>query len=117
MVSQDAKYLLRRHAMKVVNESEIVFFSVHTTMRIGEKKYTPCICYDVTGDIMATVVALKKAGKVDTYDKKVRFMSGAVVEENKKDTVPEPVLVEPSVNVNVSTGETPGEFDAGEDKK
>lgn len=69
-----------------------MFFSVKEAVKIGGKVYQPCICYDVAPFLEATVEKLVKEGKADSYEEKVFFCNGKVVE--KKEAVKETPVIE-----------------------
>ena len=58
-----------------------MFFSVKTTMKIGDKVYKPCICYKVTKELRLTVDKLVAEGKAYEYETEVFFQNGKVLEK------------------------------------
>lgn len=65
-----------------------MFFSVKEPMKIFGKKFIPCICYEATRQMEATINHLAEEGKVRVYDRKVFFQNGKVIkslEERKKE--------------------------------
>lgn len=58
-----------------------MFFSVKTTMKIGDKIYKPCICYKVTKDLQLTIDKLVAEGKAYEYETEVFFQNGKVLEK------------------------------------
>lgn len=62
-----------------------MFFSVKESIKIGGKKFIPCVCYEVTPYLQLTVDKLAKEGKVILHDERVFFCNGKIVE--KKETI------------------------------
>lgn len=58
-----------------------MFFSVNNIIKIGGKKFIPCVCYEVTPYLQLTVDNLVKEGKVTLYDERVYFCNGKVIEK------------------------------------
>lgn len=56
-----------------------MFFSVKTTLKIGDKVYIPCICYTAPKELELTINKLASEGKAVIYDKKVAFQNGKVL--------------------------------------
>ena len=69
-----------------------MFFSVKSTTKIAGKVYTPCVCYPVTDFLQATVEKMTAEGKAYTYEHKVFFQNGKVIE--KKEVEAKPVVGE-----------------------
>lgn len=65
-----------------------MFFSVKVPMKIGNKKYRTCVCYELPKLLEETVKKLEKEGKASIYEKEVFFCNGKLVELKK-----EPVAV------------------------
>ena len=61
-----------------------MFFSVKRPMKILGKTYVPCICYEVTKVMEATVNKLVDEEKAVTYGTEVGFMNGKVLVKAKK---------------------------------
>ena len=61
-----------------------MFFSVKRPMKILGKTYVPCICYEVTKFLEATVNKLVAEEKAVTYETGVGFMNGKVLVKTKK---------------------------------
>jgi hypothetical protein len=63
-----------------------MFFSVKYSVKIAGKVYSPCICYALPETLRPTIEKLIKEGKAYTYDHKVFFQNGKVLEkkESKK---------------------------------
>ena len=59
-----------------------MFFSVKTSMKIGGKVYTPCICYPLPETLVPTVDKLVKEGKAYRYEERVFFQNGKVLVKN-----------------------------------
>ena len=74
-----------------------MFFSVKTSMKIGSKVYTPCICYPLPETLVPTVDKLVKEGKAYRYEERVFFQNGKVLVKNP--AVKEEVTVEKSKKV------------------
>lgn len=53
-----------------------MYFSVKNAIKLGGKKYLPCICYEVTKMLALTVEKLVKEGKAYTYEYKSHFVNG-----------------------------------------
>ena len=64
-----------------------MFFSVKYSVKIAGKVYYPCICYALPEVLRPTIEKLVKEGKAYTYDHKVFFQNGKVLE--KKEVVKE----------------------------
>lgn len=81
-----------------------MFFSVKMPLKIGDKTYTPCVCYSVTKELEATISKLNASGKVYTYTEKVGFMNGKALFKKKKSikkcTKKKTEATEEVVNVN-----------------
>ena len=56
-----------------------MFFSVKKTIKIGEKVYRPCICYEITRALELTLQKLASAGKAVLYDERVFFQNGKII--------------------------------------
>lgn len=56
-----------------------MFFSVKQPLKIMGKVYSPCICYQVTKYLQATVESLVKEDKAVVYEEKVFFQNGKVL--------------------------------------
>ena len=56
-----------------------MFFSVRTPVKIGDKKYRTCICYELTDELKLTVKKLVEEGKADIYEEEVFFCTGKLV--------------------------------------
>lgn len=69
-----------------------MFFSVKAPIKIGGKKFIPCVCYEITPYLQLTVEQLVKEGKVTLYDERVFFCNGKIIE--KKETVKEVTEIE-----------------------
>ena len=69
-----------------------MFFSVKSPIKIGGKVFQPCICYEVTPYLEATVNKLKDEGRAEIHEDRVFFCNGKVVE--KKPAVKEAVIAE-----------------------
>ena len=61
-----------------------MFFSVKRPMKILGKTYVPCVCYEVTKVLEATVNKLVTEEKAVTYGTEVGFMNGKVLVKAKK---------------------------------
>lgn len=61
-----------------------MFFSVKRPMKILGKTYVPCVCYEVTKFLEATVNKLVSEEKAVTYETGVGFMNGKVLVKSKK---------------------------------
>ena len=64
-----------------------MFFSVKTSMQIGGKVYSPCICYPLPEILSLTVDKLVKEGKAYRYDKPVFFQNGKVIEKKEEEKI------------------------------
>ena len=58
-------------------------------MKIAGKTYTPCVCYPVPEMLIPTVEKLVKEGKVYTFEERVFFQNGKIIE---KPSVVKPIL-------------------------
>lgn len=91
-----------------------MFFSVRTPVKIGNKKYRTCICYELTDELKLTVKKLVEEGKADIYEKEVFFCTGKLVgkkavpvelEALREEALPEEVMEAEEVKEEVK--ETP----------
>jgi hypothetical protein len=74
-----------------------MFFSVKTSTKIAGKVYTPCVCYPLPDVLKPTIDKMIEEGKAYTYDHKVFFQNGKVLE--KREVVKE--------NLTTDTGKKP----------
>lgn len=91
-----------------------MFFSVKSPMKILGKTYLPCICYDLTKVLGATVEKLVSEDKAVIHEKEVGFMNGKVLikfpkvsskKASKKEAVVEEPIVEESKIIDPSISE------------
>lgn len=57
----------------------MLFFSVKTTLKIGNKVYIPCVCYEANKELEPTIKKLSSEGKAVIYPEKVAFQNGKVL--------------------------------------
>jgi hypothetical protein len=55
------------------------YFTVSVSCRIGQGSYVPGVCYELTENISAAVLALVQKGTARVYDEEVRMVSGRPV--------------------------------------
>lgn len=60
-----------------------MFFSVKTPMKIGNKTYRTCICYNLTETVKPAVEKLVAQGKATIYNEQKFFCNGKLVEKKK----------------------------------
>lgn len=58
-----------------------MFFSVKYSVKIAGKVYTPCVCYALPDVLITTVEKMVKEGRAYTYDHRVAFQNGKVIEK------------------------------------
>ena len=89
--------------MKIVNNAgdSNGFFSVNIPLAINGKLYRPSICYELTPELTRAAESLAKEKRINLYQEKVRFVSGAVA-----GVVREPAVAEAPT---VKAGPTPAE--------
>ena len=56
-----------------------MFFSVKSTLRIAGKVYTPCVCYPLPENLVATVDKLVTEDKAYKFENRVYFQNGKVL--------------------------------------
>lgn len=61
-----------------------MYFSVKNAIKLGGKKYLPCICYEVTKVLELTVEKLVKEGKAITYAYKSYFVNGVRIKSKEE---------------------------------
>lgn len=85
-----------------------MFFSVKHAIKIGDKIYSPCICYAVTKELSLTVNKLKADGKAKVYEKEVFFQNGkelASLAQRKAEEKEEKVEAKTEAKVEAKTEE------------
>ena len=58
----------------MVIKETIMFFSVKTPMKIGNKTYRTCICYNLTETVKPAVEKLVAQGKATIYNEQKFFL-------------------------------------------
>jgi len=78
-----------------------MFFSVRKSMRIGDRVFRPCICYEVDSIYESVVCELAGKDLAVVWPKRVFFQNGRVIDRSvhRKKTQPEPAVVRESVPV------------------
>ena len=66
-----------------------MFFSVKSSVKILNKVYTPCICYEVTDVLAPTIDKMVEEGKAYKYENRVFFQNGKVIVKKETDTCTE----------------------------
>ena len=61
-----------------------MYFSVRKYIKIAGKTYTPCVCYDLPNELVATVEKLQSEGKATIYTEPVGFMNGKILKKEVK---------------------------------
>lgn len=56
-----------------------MFFSVKEPILLFGKKFAPCVCYEATRQMEATIKDLEAKGKAVTYEEKVFFQNGKIL--------------------------------------
>ena len=69
-----------------------MYFSVRKYIKIAGKTYTPCVCYDLPNELVATVEKLQSEGKATIYTEPVGFMNGKILRKEVKKVVKEQVV-------------------------
>ena len=60
-----------------------MFFTVKKSIRIADKVYSPCICYDLPKFLEATIQKLEKEGKAVIHNEMVFFQNGKIIEKKE----------------------------------
>lgn len=60
-----------------------MFFSVKVPMKIGNKSFRTCICYELNDSLKPTVLKLASEGKAEIYTEVRFFCNGKLVEKIK----------------------------------
>ena len=76
-----------------------MYFSVRKYIKIAGKTYTPCVCYDLPNELVATVEKLQSEGKATIYTEPVGFMNGKILKKEVKKVVKETKKVKKEVKV------------------
>lgn len=58
-----------------------MFFSIKSSIKIGNKVYTPCVCYEASEVLIPTIEKLVAEGKAYKYEERVYFQNGKVIEK------------------------------------
>lgn len=58
-----------------------MFFSVKSSIKIGNKVYTPCICYEAGEMLAPTIEKLVRDGKARIHNNRVFFQNGKILEK------------------------------------
>lgn len=74
-----------------------MYFSVRKYIKIASKTYTPCVCYDLPNELVATVEKLQSEGKATIYTEPVGFMNGKILKKEVKKAVKETKKVKKEV--------------------
>ncbi len=56
-----------------------MFFSVKTSIKIADKVYSPCICYEAKEALIPTIEKLVADGKAYSFKERVYFQNGKVL--------------------------------------
>lgn len=56
-----------------------MFFSVKTSIKIADKVYSPCICYEAKEALIPTIEKLVADGKAYSFKERVYFQNGRVL--------------------------------------
>jgi hypothetical protein len=72
-----------------------MFFSVKYSVKIAGKVYTPCVCYHLPDVLIPTIEKMVKEGKAYTYDHRVAFQNGKVLEKKEASKVEEVHIEKP----------------------
>ncbi len=56
-----------------------MFFSVKTSIKIADKVYSPCICYEAKEALIPTIERLVADGKAYSFKERVYFQNGKVL--------------------------------------
>lgn len=72
-----------------------MFFSVKYSVKIAGKVYTPCVCYALPDVLIPTVEKMVKEGRAYTYDHRVAFQNGKVIEKKEAPKVEEAHIEKP----------------------
>ena len=71
-----------------------MFFSVKTSIKIADKVYSPCICYEAKEALIPTIEKLVADGKAYSFKERVYFQNGRVLvkkaEPKQADSYEEP---------------------------
>lgn len=61
-----------------------MYFSVRKNIKIANKTYIPCVCYQLPNVLVPTVEMLVRADKAYIYKEPVSFMNGKVLVKETK---------------------------------
>lgn len=61
-----------------------MYFSVRKSIKIANKTYIPCVCYQLPNVLVPTVEMLVRADKAYIYKEPVSFMNGKVLVKETK---------------------------------
>lgn len=61
-----------------------MYFSVRKSIKIANKTYIPCVCYQLPNVLVPTVEMLVRAEKAYIYKEPVSFMNGKVLVKETK---------------------------------
>lgn len=61
-----------------------MYFSVRKTLKIANKTYIPCVCYQLPNALVPTIEMLVRADKAYIYKEPVSFMNGKVLVKETK---------------------------------
>lgn len=61
-----------------------MYFSVRKTLKIANKTYIPCVCYQLPNVLVPTIEMLVRADKAYIYKEPVSFMNGKVLVKETK---------------------------------
>jgi len=71
-----------------------MYFTVKKPMKIGNRYYKPCICYNLTENLNSTVSDLVKLGKAEIFNAPVFFQNGKrLVKQAEKDKAEQPKVL------------------------
>lgn len=94
----------------------MLYFSVRKGLRIGNKTYIPCVCYELPKHLELTVNKLVEEGKARIHEEMVGFMNGKILVKEtkpkkvtKKETVKQKAVSE-TVTVEETEKEKTDEF-------
>lgn len=67
-----------------------MFFSVKTAVKIANKVFVPCVCYEANEVLTPTIEKLVAEGKAYSFKDRVYFQNGKVLEKKEESKHEEP---------------------------
>lgn len=61
-----------------------MFFSVKTAVKIANKVFVPCVCYEANEVLAPTIEKLVAEGKAYSFKERVYFQNGKVLEKKEE---------------------------------